>query len=545
MLRTDLTLPVFSTDAMREADRATIEEFGLPGFTLMETAARGATDVIEARCGPLNGKTALVLAGKGNNGGDGLAIARHLATRGADVTVITLADEDGATESSVTEGGRRNLALLRAMETEGPCALTVAAGGTESGPTRPFDIAIDALLGIGASGPLREPLRSLALLCRNARTTVAIDIPTGIDSDTGAAHDEAAVRADFTVTMAAPKPGLLFGAGREHAGDVVPVDIGIPPHIAARALAAEGSARIATDAFVRASLPERPTDAHKNSVGLALVVAGSDAYTGAAVLASLAAGRMGAGYVTCITTPATQTAIDAQSPPTATVAVATTDSGGIAGAAAEEIVSRCSNAGALLIGPGLGRDPETARMVREVLARVDLPVVIDADGLNALCDGGAGDGGLDEFPAETRARWVLTPHLGEFRRLVQAAGVDPETLDLERRTWLVREWAARLGVTLLLKGAPTVTATPDGVTFVASSVEPALASAGTGDVLAGMIVGLLAQGASGIESAVCAQHIGAAIARTWGERNAERSLQPTDVIEALPQVMRERFEFER
>jgi len=185
MLRTDLTLPVFSTDAMREADRATIEEFGLPGFTLMETAARGATDVIEARCGPLNGKTALVLAGKGNNGGDGLAIARHLATRGADVTVVTLADDDGATEDT-----RHNLALLRAMETEGLCALTVAAGGTESGPERPFDISIDALLGIGASGPLREPLRSLALLCRNARTTVAIDIPTGIDNDRRHRHPD-------------------------------------------------------------------------------------------------------------------------------------------------------------------------------------------------------------------------------------------------------------------------------------------------------------------------------------------------------------------
>ncbi|MEM9801742.1 MAG: NAD(P)H-hydrate dehydratase [Planctomycetota bacterium] len=524
----DATLPVFSTAAMRAADRATIEEFGIPGFTLMETAARGAAYAIEERCGGARGLRALVIAGKGNNGGDGLAIARILAGRGADVTVVTLAGAADATEDAA-----KNLALLRAME--GPRAPRVqlatdeaSLAEIEAGLPPRLDVAVDALLGIGVTGPLREPIRTLATWCTRADSVVAIDVPTGIDSDTGVAHDEAAVRADLTVAMAARKPGHLFGAGREHSGDVEVVDIGIPPHLVERALGADGSARIATDRWVSDALPTRPAEAHKGSVGLALVAAGSDRYTGAAVLASLAAARIGAGYVTCATTPSTRAALDALSPSTATVALPTTDDGGIAADAAEEVLARASTSRALLVGPGLGSDASTVRFARHVLERAEIPTVVDADGLNALATVS-----LDAFPEEVRARWVLTPHLGEFRRLVRAAGGDPESIDLDRRTWLAREWAARFGSTLVLKGAPTVVAEPGGVTFVAAEVEPALATAGSGDVLAGAITGLLAQGLRPLEAAVCAQHLGAAAARNWRERHAERSLLAEDLVEGL------------
>lgn len=532
MERLELTHPVFSTRAMRDADLATIEEFGIPGITLMESASRAAAELIQDRFGIQAGSNVLILAGHGNNGGDGLALARILAGRQVSVTVVTTAAPGASSPEA-----ELNLKLLATMLREGGCDLRVL------GPEAPVselakeaDLVVDALLGIGVTGRLREPIRSLALACGAASQVVAIDIPTGVDSDRGVRMDEAAVRADVTVTMGAAKPGLLFGEGRAAAGEVVAVDIGIPPHIAARALAQPGSARLATDEMIQALLPRRAGDAHKNSAGRVLVVAGSDAYTGAAALASMAAGRTGAGYVTCASTPSVRAAIDAQSPATATVALPTSPTGGLTADAAEEVVSRAARADVLLIGPGLGQEPSTVALVSEVLERVDLPVVIDADGLNALSK-------LDlaRFSPEQRSRWVLTPHLGEFKRLAAAASAPLDDAELDQRTWLTPTWARRLGSTLMLKGAPTVTALPDGTTFVATEVHSSLAVAGAGDVLAGMIAGFISQGLGPAEAAVCAQHIGNAVAAAWASGRAGGAMQPTDVLEALPQVMRERF----
>ncbi|MDA8593136.1 NAD(P)H-hydrate dehydratase [Planctomycetota bacterium] len=524
MERLELTHPVFSTRAMRDADLATIEEFGIPGITLMESASRAAAELIQDRFGIQAGSNVLILAGHGNNGGDGLALARILAGRRVSVTVVTTAAPGASSPEA-----ELNLKLLATMLREGGCDLRVL------GPEAPVselakeaDLVVDALLGIGVTGRLREPIRSLALACGAASQVVAIDIPTGVDSDRGGCMDEAAVRADVTVTMGAAKPGLLFGEGRAAAGEVVAVDIGIPPHIAARALAQPGSARLATDEMIQALLPRRAGDAHKNSAGRVLVVAGSDAYTGAAALASMAAGRAGAGYVTCASTPSVRAAIDAQSPATATVALPTSPTGGLTAPQARADV--------LLIGPGLGQEPSTVALVSEVLERVDLPVVIDADGLNALSK-------LDlaRFSPEQRSRWVLTPHLGEFKRLAAAAAAPLDDAELDQRTWLTPTWARRLGSTLMLKGAPTVTALPDGTTFVATEVHSSLAVAGAGDVLAGMIAGFVSQGLGPAEAAVCAQHIGNAVAAAWASGRAGGAMQPTDVLEALPQVMRERF----
>jgi len=517
---------------MRGAERATIEDFGIPGYTLMESASRSAAATIQGRYALGPGSKVLVLAGHGNNGGDGLAIARILAGRRVAVTVVTTA-APGAS-SPETE---QNLTLLTAMEREGGCDLRVL--GTDAPVTQlasEADLVIDALLGIGVVGWLREPIRSLASACRSAKHVVAVDIPSGVDSDRGVAVDEATVRAELTVTMGATKPGLLFGEGRAAAGEVVVAEIGIPPHLFQRAVAEPGSARLATDELVTALLPRRRGDAHKNSAGRVLVVAGSDAFTGAAALASMAAGRTGAGYVTCASTPSVRAAIDAQSPATATVALPTSPTGGLTADAAEEIVARAANADALLLGPGLGQESATVALIAEVLERVDLPIVIDADGLNALTKLD-----LERFTPEQRSRWVLTPHLGEFRRLVAASGEPLEETDLERRTWLTPTWAARLGSTLVLKGAPTVTALPDGTTFVATEVHSSLAVAGAGDVLAGMIAGFMSQGLAPAEAAVCAQHVGNAVAASWTASRAGGAMQPTDMTEALPQVLRERF----
>ncbi|MEM8557423.1 MAG: NAD(P)H-hydrate dehydratase, partial [Bacteroidota bacterium] len=415
-----------------------------------------------------------------------------------------------------------------------------------------LDLIVDALLGIGVQGALRAPLDSLALWMTSAAPVVSVDVPTGVDSDAGTVH-ETAVLADHTVTMARPKVGLLFGSGRVHADEMVTVDIGVPKHIEDRVMQMPGCAYLPTDAFVRETLPQRSFEAHKYEAGMALVVAGSNGYTGAAVLAAQAAARIGAGYVVCATTPDAQRAIDAHAPAIATLGMPTTEGGGIAEAALDVILERAEKAKSVLIGPGLGRDEATVRLVHRLLDALatdfpDIPIVLDADGLNALADADATVWQIAH--RYDTPRWVLTPHLGEFLRLVAGSGGDPDTLDAltsrqGRRTWIVPEWAQRWNTVLLLKGAPSVVGQaggfPDndrpGPTFVAASVNSALATAGSGDVLAGSIAGLLAQGAAPAEATVCALHIGLAAADRYTTTQDVRSMQASDLIELLPEVM--------
>ncbi|MEM9997018.1 MAG: NAD(P)H-hydrate dehydratase [Bacteroidota bacterium] len=557
MRHLDLCTPVYSTAAMREADRATMEDFGIPGFTLMETAARGAVHAIVERYGPMKHKNVLVLAGKGNNGGDGLAIARLLYGLRARVLVVTNATEENATPETV-----HNLRLLRRLseleatrwaEVEAPPEwsfwLQIISVDEELDPSTLEqqiegwsypDLTVDALLGIGQQHALREPIHSLVWESYSLNPVVSVDVPTGINSDTGEAIDEEGVLPELTVTMGRPKVGLLFGDGRFNAGDVVTVDISIPRHIEWEVMQKPGCAYLPTDAFVSAALPGRGEEAHKYEVGMALVVAGSNGYTGAAVLAAQAAAKIGAGYVVCATTPDAQRAIDAHAPVIATLGLPTTESGGIAESALDTILDRAEKAKSVLIGPGLGRDAETVRLVHRLLDALatdfpDTPIVLDADGLNALADTDANVWQIAH--RYDTPRLVLTPHLGEFRRLVAGSGGNPDNLDLNRRTWIVPEWAATWNAVLLLKGAPSVIGQPDDATFVAASVNSALATAGSGDVLAGSIAGLLAQGAAPAEATVCALHLGLAAADRYTATRDGRSMQASDLIELLPQVM--------
>ncbi len=514
--------PVLSTEAMRAADRRTMEEFGLPGFALMETAGRGAADAIEEVFGPMAGRSVLVLAGKGNNGGDGLVVARVLAGRGAHVRVATLATEGDATEDTA-----RNLRLLRQLA-EHDAHVTVDAFEDirQVSAAHPPDLIVDALLGIGVTGALREPIDALARWMNGqAAPVVALDVPTGLNSDTGTAQEDT-VRADLTVTMAARKAGLLFNDGPQHAGRVAVVDIGIPAHLLSDALGMAGSARRSTDAAVRALLPERAHDAHKYTAGRVVTVVGSKAFTGAAVMASEAAARAGAGAVICCTPASARPIVETKLTEVMTVPLAETDEGSLARDALAPILERTKSADAVLVGCGLGKHPETQHLVRSLLTKLSGPVVVDADGLNAL----AGHTGLISDYAG--GRWVLTPHTGELRRLI---GTDD--LDTTDRIALVAQWAARWNCVLVLKGMPSVVGTPDGRVFVAGVSNPALATAGTGDVLAGMIVGLLTQGMAPVDAAVCALHLGGRAADHYTASRQARTMLATDLLSALPHVL--------
>ena len=512
-----LLQPLPSAAAMRAADAAAIAA-GLDGFTLMETAGRAAARAIRRAFPAARRAGALVLCGKGGNGGDGFVVARALAEAGWDVDVIRTAD-------APVPDAARHLAVLTALADRLPGRVRIGPfdGLRGLAARRAPGLIVDALLGTGRAGALRDPLGDLVRWA-NAHDAprVALDVPTGLDADTGAVPD-AAVRAALTVTFGAAKPGLFLGEGPAHAGRVVVAEIGLPRGLLDARIEAEGGAWRSTEAWARAVLPRRAADANKYTAGLALVVAGSPAFTGAPVLAAQAAARAGAGYVRLAAPEPAVPTLAAKLTEVALTPLPWGPDGLDARGTASALADLLPKAQSLLVGPGVGRDSGTARTVRAVLAAFDGPAVVDADGLAALDP--------DWLAAHARGRLVLTPHTGELKRL---AGDD---VDLDDRIGAARRLAAAWGVVLVLKGLPSVVATPEGAVFVGGPHATALATAGTGDVLAGLTAGFLAQGLAPPDAALLALHVGGRAAWAWAAGRAAAAMQASDLLALVPRVL--------
>lgn len=516
---------MLTAEGMRAADRWTIETFGVPGFTLMESAGRAAVEAMERRYGRLAGKRVAVFCGKGNNGGDGLVVARALYARGVQVHVVLIADKE------LTQDTEHNLELLRALRDEDRHgSLEIVTYTPKHLSSLRADMHVDALLGIGLVSNLREPILGIVKwLNQQPEPTIAIDVPTGLNSDTGEALG-AVVQADLTVTMGALKAGLLLDHGPTAAGSIDMAEIGIPAFLVERAVLGYGGAYLSTDKAVRRWLPQRSHNAHKYSVGMALVVGGSHGLTGAPTMSSLAAARAGAGAVVCACQEDIQPVLAAKMTEIMTLGLPASAGGGIdADRAMETLGHRLEQARALLVGPGLGRHPDTQAFVRRLLQVTSLPIVIDADGLNALI------GHTELLKQHAHGRWILTPHAGEFKRL---AGPD---VDLSDRIHIVRQYAAEWNCVLILKGMPSVIGCPDGRVFINGTGNPALATAGTGDVLSGMSVGMLAQGLPPDRAAICALHASGAAADRYVTQRDERTMMALDLLDQFPLVLRERF----
>lgn len=519
---------------MREADRFTIEEFGISGRTLMEIAGRDAASIIAGRYGPASDLVVEIYCGKGNNGGDGFVLARYLHQRGARVRVVTLGDVGDMSEDAAANfrllgkltGQDRDdrLRLVRYDDASLPTSLPTAG------------VVIDALLGTGLTDEVRDPILGLVRrLNELPGAKVAIDVPTGIHADMGIELG-AAFRADLTVTMGALKSGLCLNFGPSIAGEVETVDIGIPTHVLIEPAAAgmSGCAFLSTDESVRRMLPRRLPDANKYSVGYAFVVSGSAGMTGAPVMASTAAARAGAGYVSCACDERIRDVLSVKMTEITTIGLPALDGGIDPLGAMTALEDRLAKIDAALIGCGLGRQPTTGAFVRRFLEQVDVPLVIDADGINALA------GHTDLLRERAAGRWILTPHFGEFKRLagdaLERAGVDPND-----RVRLAQHFAREWNCILVLKGLPSVVAAPSGSAWIPGTGNTGLASAGTGDVLAGTCVGLLAQGMSPADAAIASLHVGGACADRYAERRDSRTLQATDLVNQLPFVLKERF----
>lgn len=453
--------PLPGAAEQRAADRWAIEERGIPGLELMERAGTGLAETVAERVP--TGRIAVV-AGKGNNGGDGLVAARLLRGLGRDVTVLALGDP-----AEWRGDAAANLERLGGEEPVpfGPRALAGAAG------------IVDAMLGTGFSGAPREPVAGAIAAVNAARDAgaeiVACDVPSGVDASTGEAPG-AAARADQTVTFHAEKPGLWIAPGKALAGRHTVIDIGIPQDAPRQA-----DIGLLTDRVLDL-VPRRGAESTKFTAGSVLVCGGSTGLSGAPGLASLAAARAGAGYVTAAVPASADPILSARLLEVMTLPLPETG-GALGPEALEALLERSGREDAMVLGPGLGRAEHAGELARAAAAGAELPLVLDADGL------GAHAGRLDALAAR-RAPTVLTPHGGELARLL---GCDGDEVRAHRLA-LARQASSGAAAVLVLKGDDTLVSHPDGRVAVSPGDAPALATAGTGDVLSGAIAAMLAKG---------------------------------------------------
>jgi len=465
---------VLSAEQMREADRRTIEEIGIPSVVLMENAGRQVVSALQAAFEHLASLRVAVLAGRGNNGGDGFVIARVLGQRGVDVTVFVLgglADVRGDARVNLEILGRLGSPVV---EVPGEEAWELHA--SELGAC---DLVVDAMFGTGLKTPLSGFYETVvADLNSLDATVVSVDLPSGLSADTNEVIGPA-VQADLTVTLAAPKLPLVLPPARTLAGDLVIMDIGIPPQVIE---ALEGPrVEVLTREGLKGLVPEREAEAHKGDYGHVLVVAGSRGKTGAAHLAATGALRCGAGLVTVATPASCLPIVAALGAEYMTLPLPETGEGGATEAAIEEILAGPWDV--IAAGPGLGTGEGVRGLITGLLERARVPLVLDADALNVL----AGDPG--RLAARDGQVVVVTPHPGEMARLLGLTTAEVQANRLES----ARNLATARGLHVVLKGHRSVIATPAGAVFINPTGNPGMATGGTGDVLTGVIAAWLGQ----------------------------------------------------
>jgi len=506
---------VLTAAAMQELDRRTIVQAGIPGAVLMENAGRGVADTVGQRFADLHPGPVLILCGRGNNGGDGFVIARHLHTAGWDVQAILLAERAAVSGDAATMRDRFEQSGGRISVAPDAASLAVALAGASG-----CRLCIDALLGTGFARQPEGPLATaIDWLNHQPAPVVAVDLPSGVDATTGQVPG-IAVRAALTVTFAFPKVGLVSYPGAGHAGEVIGVPIGIPAEVAA---SAPDDILLIDAAEARALLPPRPADGHKGTFGHLLVVAGSLGKSGAAVMAANAGLRAGAGLVTLACPAGMQQVAAAHLVEVMTVPL-TEVGGAVSLQAMEELLAQSDDKQAVALGPGLGTAEETAALVRRFLKETPSPAVVDADGLNALA------GHLEVLERRRGRATVLTPHPGEMARL---AGRTVAEIQADR-IGAARAFAVTHGVVLVLKGARTVTALPDGRVRINGSGHAGMASGGMGDVLTGLIGGLLAQGMEPGAAAALGVFLHGLAGDRLRPRFGDAGLLATDLLRELP-----------
>jgi hydroxyethylthiazole kinase-like uncharacterized protein yjeF len=467
---------VLNAAQMRDADRQTIDEIGIPSMVLMENAGRQVVAALEAAYDDLADRHVAVLCGPGNNGGDGFVVARTLHQRGIDVSIFVI-----ATMAAIKGDARLNLEIL------GRLGLTVVEISDEQAWDLHFseisqcELIIDAIFGTGLRSALTGMLETVAAdVNASGIAVVAVDLPTGLSADRAEAIGEC-IRAAMTVTLAAPKLPLVLPPSESLAGSIVVADIGIPPEVLDNLPGPR--LELLTREGMREILQPRESDSHKGDYGHVLVIAGSRGKTGAAHLAAIGALRSGAGLVSIATPRGAQPIVAAMGAEYMTVPLDENAEGTVAAGALETVLDLEQDV--IVAGPGLGLGPDVTVFVQELVAQSQGPLVLDADALNAL----ASDPDRLQNGGEGSRAIVITPHPGEMARLANTSVDEVQASRLD----VARDFAVQHQIYVVLKGYRTLIATPDGKVFINPLGNPGMATGGTGDVLAGVLAAWLAQ----------------------------------------------------
>lgn len=503
-------ITVAHVSEMRECDRVTIEEHSVPAVLLMETAARAVTKVaIDMLDNDPYGKQVTVFCGKGNNGGDGFATARHLLSLGADVQIVLMGRVSDLKGDAAT-----NAKLFRG---------TIIGNGKSDWLLDDCDLIIDALLGTGFKGTVRDDYAAvISAINESYAPVIAVDISSGVAGDTGVITN-VAVTADETVTFGLTKPGILLPPGREHAGNVTIADIGIPVDVVD---ALNINTYIVEQFDAAINLPQRSRTAHKGDAGHVYIIAGSPGLTGAAALAGQASMRSGAGLMVVGVPRSLNPVLEAKLTEVMTQPLPENREGLLCAESLAAMSAKLTWADAIAFGPGVGTHEDTGELLRLLLEKADKPLIIDADGLHLLA---MNPELLKQLPRDT----VLTPHPGEFARLT---GLSAEEI-ADDRISVARKHAAEWGVTLLLKGSPTVTALADGTVYINPTGNAGMATGGSGDVLTGVIASLIAQGVPCEQAAWVGAYLHGEAGDIAASEYGQAGMIASDIIESLPEAI--------
>jgi hydroxyethylthiazole kinase-like uncharacterized protein yjeF len=503
---------------MQQMDRMAIEEIGIPGIVLMENAGRGAARFFLEHFTPSSNDNVVILCGRGNNGGDGYVVARHLGQAGINVSIAILSQVD-----RISGDALMNLDIIRRMDLEIHEITDIEKWENFRHRLQHAHFIVDAILGTGLNAPVRGFYRTvIENLHKIHKPVMSIDVPSGLNADSGQVMG-AAVQADLTVTFGFPKLGLTVFPGAGLAGRLVGIDIGIPACVSEKI---PHQFALTEPSDLKDSLSTEAPDIHKGNRGHLLVLAGSTGKTGAAALTAMGGLRAGAGLVTLGIPETLNAVLEEKLTEAMTVPLPETGGGNLSTKAWEDIQALFQGKTAVALGPGLSTHPETVRLVKKIVTECPLPMVIDADGLNGLA-------GCMETLENAAARTILTPHPGEMSRL---SGLETAVIQKDR-IFAAAGFVETHRCYLVLKGARTLIAMPDGTMHVNPTGNPALSSGGSGDVLTGLIGGFLARGFSIAKAAIGGPYIHGLAADLLAEQRGSTGVLAGELLQTIPPII--------
>ena len=501
-------------EQMRKIDADAVQKGGIPSIVLMENAAIACVEELKKGFSDLKNKRIGIFCGKGNNGGDGFAIARHLHNLGAEVSVFLVCGTEFFGDAKI------NYDII--VKTDINIEVVTDTDNLKY-IIQSFDIVVDAIYGTGIHGTIQGIAGSvIEEINANAKYVMSVDIPSGINADSGEICGTC-IKADKTVTFAAYKVGMLMFPGADYVGDVVVCDISIPQHIIDES---DMAANITDLQFVKSVLPKRRNNSHKSDYGKLLIIAGSKGMTGAAYMAATAAVRSGCGLVTVGICESLNGIMEAKTTEVMTMPLPDVN-GHLSERAAEKIVSVLKNYDAVLIGPGLGRSTDIFAVVRSVLVNSKVPVIVDADAINVLSQD-------MDILSNCSCGLIFTPHAMEMSRLSR---LDLGYIESNRLT-VSKEFSEEFGATLILKGHHTIVTASDLTQYINITGNSGLAKGGSGDVLAGIVSAFAAQGVEEAASAAAGVYIHGLSADIAAKSKSISSILATDIIECIPDVLK-------